>query len=321
MTATRTERHFRPHRGAVRRYWEAQAQRSSVTSRLLGGKAARPRHPGARHRQARGRGANMKLKRLDPKLGRRLAARAGGDRRQARRAFPAGRLQTGLRHAVQHERQRGDLEPGDRDAGRRHGLQEAVHPNDPVNMSQSSNDTYPTAMHIACAEQISHELIPALKHLHKALAKKAKAGTDHQDRPHPHPGRDAGTLGQEFSGYAQQVENGIARHRVDMPDADATRPGRHPPSAPASTRRSASPRRWRSGSPRSRSCLHLGAQQVRGAGAHDAMVMSHGAINTVAASLFKIATTSASSARVRAPASASCRCPRTSRAPRSCRAR
>ena len=55
------------------------------------------------------------------------------------------------------------------------GSKKPVHPNDHVNMAQSSNDTFPTAMHIACAEEIHHKLLPALKHLHKALDKKAKA--------------------------------------------------------------------------------------------------------------------------------------------------
>ncbi len=57
------------------------------------------------------------------------------------------------------------------------GSKKPVHPNDHVNMSQSSNDTYPTAMHIACAERVVHGLLPALKHLHAALDKKARYST------------------------------------------------------------------------------------------------------------------------------------------------
>ena len=94
------------------------------------------------------------------------------------------------------------------------GSKKPVHPNDHVNMSQSSNDTYPTAMHIACAEEIVTDLLPALQQLHDALRKKAKAfaniikiGRTHTQDATPL------TLGQEFSGYAAQVENGIARHR------------------------------------------------------------------------------------------------------------
>jgi fumarate hydratase class II len=98
------------------------------------------------------------------------------------------------------------------------GSKKPVHPNDHVNMSQSSNDTYPTAMHIACAEEIVHALIPALQGLRNALNDKAQAwksiikiGRTHTQDATPI------TLGQEFSGYTQQVENGIARIEQTLP--------------------------------------------------------------------------------------------------------
>jgi fumarate hydratase class II len=93
-----------------------------------------------------------------------------------------------------------------------------VHPNDHVNMSQSSNDTFPTATHIAATEAAVRELIPALEVLHEALDAKA-----HQWRTVVKSGRthlmDAVpvTLGQEFSGYARQVEAGIERVRATLP--------------------------------------------------------------------------------------------------------
>src|SRR5579862_5598354 len=92
------------------------------------------------------------------------------------------------------------------------GSKKPVHPNDHVNMSQSSNDTYPSAMHIAAAEMVVKELVPALHHLHKALKEKSalwkdiiKIGRTHTQDATPI------TLGQEFSGYAQQIANGIER--------------------------------------------------------------------------------------------------------------
>src|SRR4029453_5570014 len=92
------------------------------------------------------------------------------------------------------------------------GSKKPVPPNDHVNMSQSSNDTYPTAMHIAAAQQIHHDLLPALRHLHKALDAKAKAfahiikiGRTHTQDATPL------TLGQEFSGYAAQVASSMKR--------------------------------------------------------------------------------------------------------------
>jgi fumarate hydratase, class II len=93
-----------------------------------------------------------------------------------------------------------------------------VHPNDHVNRSQSSNDTFPTAMHIAAVEQLHHELLPALEHLLAALQAKAeefreiiKIGRTHLQDATPL------TLGQEFSGYAQQVRYGIARIKQTLP--------------------------------------------------------------------------------------------------------
>src|SRR6516164_11115629 len=93
-----------------------------------------------------------------------------------------------------------------------------VHPNDDVNMSQSSNDTFPTATHIAATEAAVRHLIPALEVLHDALASKArewhtvvKSGRTHLMDAVPV------TLGQEFSGYARQIEAGIERVRAALP--------------------------------------------------------------------------------------------------------
>src|SRR5436190_22159284 len=98
------------------------------------------------------------------------------------------------------------------------GSKKPVHPNDHVNMSQSSNDTYPTAMHIACAEEVVHRLIPALQKLRNALDAKVKAwdGIIKIGRTHTQDATPL-TLGQEFSGYTQQVENGIARIEMSLP--------------------------------------------------------------------------------------------------------
>ena len=90
------------------------------------------------------------------------------------------------------------------------GSKKPVHPNDHVNMGQSSNDSFPTAMHIAAAQEVVHSLIPALKHLHAALEAKAKEfkniikiGRTHLQDATPL------TLGQEFSGYVHQIEHDI----------------------------------------------------------------------------------------------------------------
>ncbi|MGB6123873.1 MAG: class II fumarate hydratase [Gordonia sp. (in: high G+C Gram-positive bacteria)] len=94
----------------------------------------------------------------------------------------------------------------------------AVHPNDDVNMSQSSNDTFPTATHLAATEAVEHDLIPALTHLQATLATKSdewrsvvKSGRTHLMDAVPV------TLGQEFGGYARQVEAGVERLEASLP--------------------------------------------------------------------------------------------------------
>src|SRR5262249_14251618 len=98
------------------------------------------------------------------------------------------------------------------------GSKRPVHPNDHVNMSQSSNDTYPTAMHIAAAEQIHRRLLPPLRRLEAALVAKQHAFADIIKIGRTHT-QDATplTLGQEFSGYAAQVGNSIARIATTLP--------------------------------------------------------------------------------------------------------
>jgi fumarate hydratase class II len=170
------------------------------------------------------------------------------------------------------------------------GSKKPVHPNDHVNMSQSSNDTFPTAMHIACAEEIEHRLIPALSKLRNALNDKAQAWKDIIKIGRTHT-QDATpiTLGQEFSGYATQVENGIARIQQSMPmlmqlaqGGTAVGTGLNAPVGFAErvADKIASITQMK---------FTTAPNKFEALAAHDAMVFSHGAINTVATSLFKIA--------------------------------
>src|SRR6202521_5677128 len=101
--------------------------------------------------------------------------------------------------------------------GSKPGANAPVHPNDHVNMSQSSNDCFPTAMHIAAATEITRSLLPALAHLHAALERKRKefAGIVKIGRTHTQDATPL-TLGQEFSGYAAQVKSGITRIRAGV---------------------------------------------------------------------------------------------------------
>ena len=170
------------------------------------------------------------------------------------------------------------------------GSKKPVHPNDHVNMSQSSNDTYPTAMHIAAAEEIDHRLLPALQQLRNALNDKAQAwkGIIKIGRTHTQDATPL-TLGQEFSGYTQQVENGIARIGQTLPmlmqlaqGGTAVGTGLNAPEGfgvLVAEQIAALTKLPFTSAPNKFEAL----------AAHDAMVMTHGAINTVAVSLFKIA--------------------------------
>jgi fumarate hydratase class II len=170
------------------------------------------------------------------------------------------------------------------------GSKKPVHPNDHVNMSQSSNDTYPTAMHVACAEEIQKRLIPALHHLHRALAAKVQAWKDIIKIGRTHT-QDATpiTLGQEFSGYAQQVGNGIERIGQTMPKLMQLAQG----GTAVGTGLNAPIGFDKMVAERIAAITGMefttAPNKFEALAAHDAMVFSHGAINTVAASLFKIA--------------------------------
>ncbi len=170
------------------------------------------------------------------------------------------------------------------------GSKKPVHPNDHVNMSQSSNDTFPTAMHIACAVEVTHHLLPALTQLHAALDAKAKAWADiiKIGRTHTQDATPV-TLGQEFSGYAKQIENGIARIRQTLPALmelaqGGTAVGTGLASPVGFAEAVAQEIAGLTGLP-----FTSAPNKFEALAAHDAMVFTHGAITTVAMSCFKIA--------------------------------
>src|ERR1700738_2433820 len=170
------------------------------------------------------------------------------------------------------------------------GAKKPVHPNDHVNMSQSSNDSFPTAMHIAAAEGITANLIPALSELHGALRKKEKAFTHIVKIGRTHT-QDATplTLGQEFSGYAAQVESGIARLRVAVRDLYPLALG----GTAVGTGLNSKPKFARAFARHVAKITKLpftsAANKFEALASNDACVFVHGAINSVATGLFKIA--------------------------------
>jgi len=170
------------------------------------------------------------------------------------------------------------------------GAKQPVHPNDHVNMSQSSNDSFPTAMHIAAATRITADLVPALSELHRALRKKEKAfaGIVKIGRTHTQDATPL-TLGQEFSGYAAQVASGIARLRLAVRDLyplaqGGTAVGTGLNSKPKFARLFARHVARITAMP-----FTSAANKFEALASNDAYVFAHGAINSVATGLFKIA--------------------------------
>jgi fumarate hydratase class II len=170
------------------------------------------------------------------------------------------------------------------------GSKSPVHPNDHCNMSQSSNDTFPTAMHIACAEEVVHRLVPALTHLRDALSAKSEEWSDIIKIGRTHT-QDATplTLGQEFGGYTQQLTNGIARIESTLPSLmelaqGGTAVGTGLASPVGFAEKVAEKIAAITGLP-----FTTAPNKFEALAAHDAMVFTHGAISTVAMSCFKIA--------------------------------
>uniref|UniRef100_UPI003593136F lyase family protein n=1 Tax=Desulfococcus sp. TaxID=2025834 RepID=UPI003593136F len=159
--------------------------------------------------------ANMALGVLDPEVGRHIAAAAEEIARgDLDDHFPLVVWQTGSGTQTNMNANEVIANRASEMAGGRRGDKRPVHPNDHVNLSQSSNDTFPAVMHIAAVEAVTHRLIPALSHLRQALDEKVRAFRDIIKIGRTHL-QDATplTLGQEFSGYARQIELGIERAR------------------------------------------------------------------------------------------------------------
>jgi fumarate hydratase class II len=292
MSSTRTETDtFGPIEVASDRYWGAQAQRSLGNFRIGWEKQPLPivKALGVVKRAAAE--TNMDLGRLDPKLGKAIVAAAQEviDGRLDEH-FPLVVWQTGSGTQSNMNANEVISNRAIEMLGGEMGSKKPVHPNDHVNMSQSSNDTYPTAMHVACSVEIVEQLLPALKKLHGALDAKAKAWTGIVKIGRTHT-QDATplTLGQEFSGYAAQVENGIARIESTLPGLMQLAQGGTAVgtglNAPVGFAEKVADRIAAiTGLP-----FTSAPNKFEALAAHDAMVFSHGAINTVAASLFKIA--------------------------------
>jgi len=272
-------------------YWGAQTQRSLQNFRIGGDRMpeALIRAFGMVKRAAAE--TNMELGALDKKRGQAIVAAAQEviDGKLAGE-FPLVVWQTGSGTQTNMNLNEVIANRANEMLGAPLGSKAPVHPNDHVNMSQSSNDSFPTAMHIAAVMEISQRLLPALSHLHDALrvkekefARIVKIGRTHTQDATPL------TLGQEFSGYTAQLKFGIARIRQSAKElyplaqggtAVGTGLNAHPKFAASFAKRAAAI----TGLP------FVSAQnKFEALATHDAYLFVHGALNAMAAGLFKIA--------------------------------
>jgi len=292
MSATRIETDsFGPIEVAADKYWGAQAQRSLGNFKI--GIERQPtsiiRALGIVKRAAAE--TNMALGRLDPSIGKPIVEAAQEViEGKLNDHFPLVVWQTGSGTQSNMNANEVISNRAIEMLGGDMGSKSPVHPNDHCNMSQSSNDTYPTAMHVACVEEINHHLMPALQKLRNALNDKAQAWSSIIKIGRTHT-QDATplTLGQEFSGYVQQIDKGMERIGATLPDlmelaqgGTAVGTGLNAPEGFAEL-----------------VAQHIAAithlpfksapNKFEALAAHDAMVMSHGTINSLAMALFKIA--------------------------------
>jgi fumarate hydratase class II len=292
MSATRTETDtFGPIEVPADKYWGAQTQRSLQNFKIGWEKQPTPivKALGVVKRAAAE--ANMALGKLDPKIGEAIVAAAqeviDG---KLDDHFPLVVWQTGSGTQSNMNANEVISNRAIEMLGGKMGSKTPVHPNDHVNMSQSSNDTYPTAMHIACAEEVARSVMPALEHLHAALTAKSKA-FDHIIKIGRTHTQDATplTLGQEFGGYSHQVAMSVRRLKETLyglyelaQGGTAVGTGLTAPVgfAEAVAERIAAITRLP---------FVTAPNKFEALAAHDAMVFSHGALTATAAALFKIA--------------------------------
>ena len=272
------------------RYWGAQTQRSLENFRIGGERmpAALIRALAIEKKVAAL--VNRELGELEPRLADAIAAAA--DEVIAGRhdgEFPLVVWQTGSGTQTNMNMNEVLANRANELLGGSRGAKAPVHPNDHVNRGQSSNDSFPTAMHIAAAEEIHRLLLPALRHLHAALAKKAnefaaliKIGRTHLQDATPL------TLGQEFGGYARQIELGVERVIACLPRLHALAQGGTAVGTGLNTHPEFAARFAETAARVTGLPFVSAADKFEALASHDALVELSGALNVLAASLTKI---------------------------------
>ena len=282
---------FGPIAVPAARYWGAQTQRS-LENFKIGGERMPPALVRALGLQKKAAAlANMALGALDARRGRAIVAAADEviDGTLADE-FPLVVWQTGSGTQTNMNANEVIANRANERLGAALGAKAPVHPNDHVNMGQSSNDSFPTAMHIAAASEIVHALVPALEHLRKAFAAKTKAfakivkiGRTHLQDATPL------TLGQEFSAYVAQLENAVARAQGTLPRLFRVAQGGTAVGTGLNAKKGFDKAFARELAKITGLPFQRAPNKFEGLAAHDAMVEASGAMNTIACSFMKIA--------------------------------
>jgi fumarate hydratase class II len=282
---------FGPIEVPSERLWGAQTQRSLQNFRIGGERMPIPLvHALALVKQAAAL-VNKDLGGLEPRLADAIAeAAAQVVEGQYDDEFPLVVWQTGSGTQSNMNMNEVLANLANERLGGERGKKSPVHPNDHVNRGQSSNDSFPTAMHIAAAREIQDRLLPALHHLLRALEAKSEAFEDIVKIGRTHL-QDATpvTLGQEFSGYAMQVQLGIARIEATLPGLFALAQG----GTAVGTGLNAHPEFAERFAAKVMELTALpftsAVNKFEALASHDALVFTHGALASLAAGLFKIA--------------------------------
>ncbi|HEY1383660.1 MAG TPA: class II fumarate hydratase [Dongiaceae bacterium] len=289
---TRTESDsFGPIDVPADKLWGAQTQRSFQNFKIGGERMPTPLIRAFGLLKQAAAEANMALGKVDKKIGKAIAAAsaevASG---QLDDHFPLVVWQTGSGTQTNMNLNEVIANRANEMLGGKRGDKKPVHPNDQVNYGQSSNDSFPTAMHIAAVQQIHDAVLPALDHLAKALEGKSKefARIIKIGRTHLQDATPV-TLGQEFSGYAAQIRLGIDRVKACLPRLYALAQGGTAVGTGLNTAKGfdkafADELKKLTGLP-----FVPARNKFEGLAAHDAMVEISGAYNVLAASLMKIA--------------------------------
>jgi fumarate hydratase class II len=289
---TRTETDsFGPIQVSADRYWGAQTERSRLNFRIGDEHMPRPLIAALAIVKLASAQANLELGSLDARRAKAIMAAAqeiiDG---KLDDQFPLVVWQTGSGTQTNMNVNEVIANRANEKLGAGLGTKSPIHPNDQVNLSQSSNDSFPTAMHIAAAQEITHRLLPALQHLHAALQGKTKefASIVKIGRTHTQDATPL-TLGQEFSGYAAQVKSGIARLKSALKELYPLAQGGTAVGTGLNAKRAFAKLFAKRAAHITGLPFVSAPNKFEALASHGALLFAHGALDALAADLFKIA--------------------------------